>query len=285
MKSSISVIIPVYNQSRTLKNTLESIKNQTFRDYEIILVDDASTDNSYQIAKRYTKNIIKNKTNQGPSITRNKGIKAAKADIIAFIDSDCIADKNWLENIYKIFQEESTNIIMGQVKIPKSTFLGDSISALGFPAGGNLGFEKVWRVKNKFTDHISSCNMASRKKVFEKYGMFDETFPLAGGEDSELSIRLARKGILTKYTPEALVYHEPRKSLKSFINWQIYRGRSNYHFQKRVGKVRNFIKLRLWYAKNVLTSNLFDLKIILILPLLTLSFILQQYGYIKERFK
>ena len=280
-KPLISIIIPVYNQAKTLKNTLESIKQQTLKDYEIILIDDASADNPCKIAQNYTNNIIKNAKNLGPSVTRNKGIKASKSDILAFIDSDCIATKNWLEKIYKEFNNPAIKIIMGQVKIPESTLLGNSISALGFPAGANLGFEKVWKVKNGYTNHVSSCNMAIRKEIFKKYGMFDETFLLAGGEDSEFSLRLAQNGILVKYIPEVLIYHEPRKSLKSFIRWQVYRGRSNYHFKKRVKNIKSLIKLRIWYAKNVILSNISDPKIVLIFPLLILSFILQQYGYIK----
>jgi len=277
----ISVIIPAYNAEHSISKTLASLKNQTFKDFELIIIDDNSPDKTVEIAKKYTKNIITHKTNTGPAVSRNHGIKKAKADIIAFIDSDCIASKNWLENINKEMKKE--DVIMGKVTIPPSTTLGNAISALGFPAGANLGFEKVWRVsKAGYTDHISSCNFAIKKSIFKKYGCFDESFPLAGAEDSELSYRLTKNKVKIKYAPSVHVFHEPRKSLKSFVKWQIIRGRSNYHFKQKIGSIGGFIKLRAWYAKNVLKKHWYNPLVIF---LLFLSFYLQQRGYFKEKWK
>jgi len=278
-KPKISVIIPEYNYPKFLFYTLDSLQKQSFKDYETILVDD------YSVKKpSFNLNIIKNKRLKGPAGARNTGILNARADIIAFIDSDCYADKDWLKNIYKNVKQES--ILMGKIKIPKSSLLGDSISMLGFPAGGNLGFENVWKVdKENYTDHISSCNFAIKKSLFKKYGLFDESFPIAGAEDSEFSWRLNQKGEKIKYCEDMLVWHEPRKTLISFIKWQIYRGRSNYYFEKKVKNVNKFIKLRVWYAKNVIFKNLFNFKIFIIIPLLFLSLICQQIGYIQEKIK
>lgn len=283
MDPIISVIIPVNNAEETIEKTLLSFKKQTHLNFDIIIVDDNSTDKSYDIVKKHTKNILRNKTKKGPAITRNKGIRHAKTEIIAFIDADCIATPNWLNNVLKEFQNKNIQVIAGNTKIPKSTFIGDSISALGFPGGANAGFENMWHVsKEGFTNHITSCNFAAKKEIFKKYGLFDESFPLAGGEDPELSYRLSKNGVKIKYCPDVLVYHEPRNELSSFIKWMIYRGRSNYYFKKKVGKVENFIKLRVWSSKNIIKKFLFDPKIVLIIPLLFLSFILQQLGYVTE---
>ena len=283
MSPKISVIIPVYNYAKHLKKTLNSIKNQSFKDFEIIVVDDCSTDDSLKVAKEFTKKVYVNKKNSGPAKTRNEGIKNAKGEIIAFTDSDCIASKDWLKNIVKEFQIKNTQVVMGNTKIPKSTFMGDSISALGFPGGANAGFENMWKVdKNGYTDHITSCNFAVKKEIFEKYGVFDESFPLAGGEDPELSHRWNNNGVLIRYCKNVLINHEPRTSFKSFSKWMIYRGRSNYYFKKKVGKVGGFIKLRMWSSWNITKKFMFTFNIILIIPLIFLSFVFQQWGYLIE---
>lgn len=277
----ISIVIPVYNDAIRLEKLLLSLKNQSFKDFEVIVVDDCSKDNSYETAKRYADKIIKNKINSGPAITRNKGIKASKSNIIAFIDSDCIAGKDWLKNIYETFKDKKIKAVMGKVTITNSNLIGNAVSNLGFPAGGNLGFDKVWHIDDKgFTDHISSCNAAVRKDIFDKYGVFDESFPLAGAEDTEFSYRLTKNNVKIKYCPDIKIEHVARTSLISFVKWQVYRGRSNYHLQRKIGNVKGFLKLRVWYAKNVLKENWYNP---IVIKLLFLSFILQQYGYFLER--
>ncbi|MBT4824994.1 glycosyltransferase [Candidatus Woesearchaeota archaeon] len=280
----ISVIIPVYNQSRLLRHTLESLKRQTFQSFEVIVVDDASSDDSYEVAQKYTKKVFKNVVNKGPAYNRNLGIKVAEADLIVFTDSDCVADEKWLEHTYEAMKEKSVGVIMGNTDIPKSTYLGDSISTLGFPAGGSIGFNKIWKVdENGLTDHISTCNVAIRKSILDKHGSFDESFPLAGGEDTELSHRYNQNGVKIKYEPKAKIFHIPRDNLSSFFKWQIYRGRSNYHIKKKLGKIGDFVKLRFWSSKNVLKHNLLDKKLPMVFFLLGSSFALQQYGYFKEK--
>jgi len=175
---------------------------------------------------------------------------------------------------------------MGNIKIPKSTFLGDSISALGFPGGGSVGFDKIWRVDAEgYTNHITSCNFAAQREIFHKYGMFDESFPFPGGEDPELSYRWTRKGVKIKYCPDIIVYHKPRKNLKSFIRWMIIRGRSSYLFKQKVDEVGSFIGLRIWSTKNIIKKFAFTPNIILILPLILLSFALQYWGLVLQAAK
>ncbi|MBI4739542.1 glycosyltransferase [Candidatus Woesearchaeota archaeon] len=246
MKPKISVAIPVYNDAKRLERTLKSLQEQTFKDFEMIVVDDCSPDNSFEVAKRYTSMALRQKKNGGPAKARNRAILKARGDIIAFTDSDVVVTKNWLKTIVETFgKNPKVGVLMGNTKIRPAGYIGDSISELGFPGGANAGFENLWRVdKNGFTDHITSCNFAARRSVFDKYGGFDESFPLAGGEDPELSLRLFKKGIKIKYCPDILVYHDARTSLCSFWKWGVYRGRSNYYFKQRVKDVGGFIKLR-----------------------------------------
>ena len=146
MAPNISIVIPVYNDAKNLERLLSSLKKQTSKDFEIIVIDDCSTDVAYDIAKKYASKFIKNKSNKGPAFSRNIGIKNSSGKIIAFTDSDCEAAIDWIDNLRRLFLDKNISVMMGKVVIPNSTFLADCISALGFPAGGHVGFEKMWHV-------------------------------------------------------------------------------------------------------------------------------------------
>ena len=97
----ISVIIPVYNVEKYLKRCLDSVLSQTLREIEIICVNDGSTDNSIQILKEYGSKIkVINQENQGLSVARNIGLKEAKGEFVAFLDSDDFVDNNFYEELY-----------------------------------------------------------------------------------------------------------------------------------------------------------------------------------------
>jgi len=162
----------------------------------------------------------------------------------------------------------------------KSTFLGEAISALGYPAGGSIGFEKIWPVTPEgYTITFSSCNCGMKKEVFDRYSYFDEGFPMAGGEDTLLAKVINEGGGRITYCPSAVVKHEARSDLKSFIKWQINRGRCIYLFKRKAGAIGGNVKNRLWAIKNVIINSMLDAKILLILPLLLLSLACQQIGY------
>ncbi len=222
---------------------------------------------------------------QGIAFNRNRGIEFSRGRIIVFIDDDCWVQKKWLSSLVgALFNDEKLMAATSGTKIPASNFLGDCISALGFPGGGSLGFEKVWKVSPEgFTNHLAVGNCALRREVFEKIGMFDEEMK-NGAEDAELSVRLERKGIPIKYVPEGFAYHEARTTWKSFVQWQLRRGRANYHFRRKVGAIGGFVRLRLWSAKNIVKSNI-NHCLPFILFLLGMSVLMQQVGYLREKWK
>ena len=97
-KPKFSIIVPVYNTEKYLKRCLDSIKSQTFKDYEVIIVNDGSTDNSSDIISKYSYKVI-NQENQGLSMARNNGVKEASGDYLIFLDSDDYIEKDLLEEI------------------------------------------------------------------------------------------------------------------------------------------------------------------------------------------
>lgn len=230
---------------------------------------------------------------QGISFNRNQGIKYAQGDIIVFIDDDCWVHSSWLTELVNPLLDKTNNnnnnnnrdvfVVTSGTKIPSSNLLGDCISALGFPGGGSVGFEKMWKVSpDGFTNHMAVGNCAIRKKLFSIVGKFDEKMKY-GAEDAEFSYRLEKAGIPIKYVPNAFAYHEARTTLSSFIRWQMRRGKANYHFQKKVDGVGQFVKLRFWSAHNILKTNFLNFRFPIIFALLISSLILQQAGYLQQR--
>lgn len=280
----ISVIIPAYNAEADIGNLIASLRRQTFSNFETIIVDDCSNDKTANMAREYCR-VITLKKNQGPSIARNIGTNHAQGEILAFTDTDCIPAFDWLERIDEVFLNPTISAVMGKLYIPQSNFIGDSISALGFPAGGSIGFEKIWPVDSDgFTNHLSSSNFAIRKNVIRKIGGFDGDFSIYC-EDSEFAFRLIKAGIKIKFCPDIVVSHKPMTSFFVFIKNHIKRGQGNYIFRKKLSYVGDFIKMRLWSTKNIFRTYYKDVKFPLIFILLGMSFLCQQIGYIRRFLK
>lgn len=124
----ISVIVPVYNVERYLEECLNSIQNQTYNNIEVILVNDGSTDNSAVICEKYCEqnNRFKliNQENQGQSAARNKGVEASTGEYIAFVDSDDIIQRNYLEKLMQYMTEE-VDIVESKFTVQKNEFLAE----------------------------------------------------------------------------------------------------------------------------------------------------------------
>ncbi len=119
MSLQISVIIPVYNCEEYLDHCIESVLNQTLRNFELILIDDGSTDSSPQICDNFAamddRIIVIHKENSGVSCARNEGIKAAKGEYLTFIDADDYIDSQMLEKLYQMAKDNSTDMIVSGI--------------------------------------------------------------------------------------------------------------------------------------------------------------------------
>ena len=133
---------------------------------QVIVVDDGSTDRTYEIAKKYPIKVIR-KENGGESSALNAGIKNAKGDLIAIVESDVIIPKNWARKLVKEFKDPEVWGVGGILETANKDSLVARLS----------GYELEWRYtkqKGKYVNHITSANLIYRKKVFEKLGLFDE---------------------------------------------------------------------------------------------------------------
>ncbi len=116
MKSLVSIVIPVYNAEKYLSECLESVIGQTYKDIEILLINDGSTDKSGEICEQYAKKDARvkvvNKKNEGVSAARNDGIELAKGEYISFIDSDDVVDENYILSMYQKSEETGADLTL-----------------------------------------------------------------------------------------------------------------------------------------------------------------------------
>ena len=165
----ISVIIPVYNVEKYIIECIESIINQTFKDIEIIVVNDGSKDNSIKIVEEYLsdKRIkIINKANGGLSSARNEGMKVAKGEYIYFIDSDDFINEDVLEVLYKNLESERFDIIFSNFSFYNDKTKKEKKSKFNFPFKENINKGYYFLYNG---EEINVWNRLYRKKLLEKY--------------------------------------------------------------------------------------------------------------------
>jgi GT2 family glycosyltransferase len=215
-KRVISVVVPFYNAEQTLRFCLEAIGAQTVKPGEIIMVDNGSTDASADIADAFVKKEPETfkyalEKKRGPSSARNLGANKSHGNIIAFTDSDCVPNKNWLRNLVIGFKDPQIGAVAGKIESYKAKTLYDKFHAMftlkGFTESDT--FSEFSLVRGGFP----TANLAVRSDVFKKISGFDETLPIYS-EDYDLCARIYQIGSSIKYLPEALVYHQHRNTLK-----------------------------------------------------------------------
>ena len=208
----ISVIIPVRNEKEKIEQCLEAVFSQSYKPYEVIVVDGHSRDKTVENASKFPVRIFYEDYHTRAGACQI-GVENAKGDFIAFTDADCIPERNWLENLIKEFDEGIVGVGGGiknigeglwekSVNLALETFLGSANSVQG----------KFFRDK-RYVKSISGCNSMYRRDDILKVGGFD--VDLSTTEDTELNRKLLRNGKLL-YTPDAVVLHNHQRGLKEF---------------------------------------------------------------------
>lgn len=220
MKPKASIVLPVYNGEKHICSTLYSILSQSIKDFEFIVVDDGSTDSTPEVIKEL---ISKNKNkkirliqqkNEGIAIATNVGIKVARSDIICCVDSDILLERNWLKKVLMEFKDPSVGAVGGFIKTANpSSFWARMI-------GYDLEY-RYQRIKSKYVDHISTCNIAYSRKALNDVGLFDETFKY--GQDNDMSYRLIKKRYKLILLKDAECKHFWEETLSGYIE-QRYHG-------------------------------------------------------------
>ncbi len=216
--AEISVVMPAYNASRTIRECLEAITSQDFaQGYEVIVVNDGSTDNTAEIVRGFGNVKLISQENAGPASARNNGAKNAKGSIVVFIDSDCIAQPNFLKEISRPFSDADVSGVQGAYLCRNKQLM---------ERFGQLEIEQRYErmKKRRFIDFMGSYAAAYGKNVFLEFGGFDESFPVASGEDTDLSFRISSAGHKFVFNPKANVYHFHPDSLRKYLRVKFFRG-------------------------------------------------------------
>lgn len=202
---TVSVIIPTYNRATLLGRAIQSVLAQTYQDFELIIVDDASTDDTESLVKSFNSEkirYIRHRKNKGVSAARNTGIRSAKGDYIALQDSDDEWMPEKLEKQMRAFATappEAGIVYTGFYMIVKNKKKYQPSASIT-PKDGKI-FSSI--IKGEYL--VSPQTIVVKRECFEKYGLFDERFPPM--EDWEMSLRLS-KHYQFKYIDEPLaLYH------------------------------------------------------------------------------
>jgi GT2 family glycosyltransferase len=219
---------------------------------------------------------------RGLGYNRNRVLEAARGELLFSIDDDCVPQPGWYEELLGSVVEPGVDAAVGDIRILPAGLLGDSISALGFPAGGSAGYATMFPVADDgSTNNIAIGNCVLRAATVRDLGGFDESMTY-GGEDTELAHRFNAAGRRILFVPSAVIVHPARTSLAEFVRWSYVRGRAKAQYARRVPAIGGLVGNRLASYGRILARNARDPKILLIAPLLFLNLVLQQAGFIAE---
>lgn len=217
-KNFLSIIIPTYKDAIGLKETLISVYNQNykFKNYEIIIVNDDADEETSKICQKFKVKLIRLDKNYGQSFARNKGLEISEGEYIAFLDSDIIVCKNWLQNAFLHFT--NYDYFGGKVSLEKKETNTLTESFEIYTAFNNKNYLK----KDGF---LGSGNLFTKRYVIEKIGGFDVR--LRSSEDYEFGNRVNIANYKQAYIENIKVYHKPRnykqlcKKIKRLSNGKI----------------------------------------------------------------
>ncbi len=209
----VSVIVCSYNGGQTLEACLRSLKKLNYPDYEVVLVDDGSKDNTREIVSHHPWVRTIHQPNMGLSVARNVGAAHATGEILAYTDSDCMADPDWLYYLVgTLLSGDYAGVGGPNISPPAQNWHQACVAAA--PGGPSHVL-----LSDVVAEHIPGCNMAFHRWAFDKVGGFDPEYRKAG-DDVDFCWRLQQEGQVIAFSPSAIVWHYRRFTLKAFRKQQ-----------------------------------------------------------------
>ena len=233
----ISIVIPLYNKAQSITHTLDSVLAQTYTDYEVVIVNDGSTDGSDKVVEDYIKSAISNhktrlrlinKSNGGVCSARNRGIMEAKGEYIALLDADDLWDKDYLAEQVKMMVDFPEAAMWG-INFAEVTDGKQLVRKLatGLPDGYRGYVEHYFEIQGRVSDLFCSSSVVIRKEVFEQVGYFDERIKYA--EDSDMWFRIIATHPIAFYDRYMVFYQfdaenralKRERKLKDFLPYYV----------------------------------------------------------------
>lgn len=217
---TFSIIIPVFNRPLEVDELLQSLTEQTYKDFEVIIVEDGSSVPCYDIVEQYGEKLTISYhiiSNSGPGLARNHGANAASGQWLVFFDSDCIIPPNYFDLVMGYLNSNPCDAFGGPDRAhssftPVQKAINYSMTSFLTTGGIRGGKQKLDRF------YPRSFNMGISRKAFNSTGGFGS---IRFGEDVDLSLRIVNSGLITKLIPEAYVYHKRRTDFRKFYR-QVY---------------------------------------------------------------
>lgn len=218
----ITVVIPVRNMAAELPDCLTALTRQSCASFEIVVVDNGSTDHSRDIAAQFPVRVVQESI-PGAAAARNCGIEAAQAPLVAFTDADCAPSRNWLRGLLHEFSDPEVTVVAGGLTpvVRESSALATYSSLIGqYSAEATLSHARF--------PYAPTANVAVRKEVLRAAGMFDTAFMTYEGAD--LFYRIHRLGLLRhRVVNRAMVFYQTRADVRGFV-------RQNYRYGQGYGR-------------------------------------------------
>jgi len=209
----VSVVVCAANAAVTLPACLRSLHQLDYPRVELIVVDDGSSDETAAIARRDDGVRLLCQSHRGLAAARNAGVRAARGEIVAFTDADCVVERNWLRHLVATMLADGLAVCGGPNHSLATTRLGAAAiaAAPGAPAPVLLGARRA--------EHLPGCNLAMRRRELLQLGGFDPQF-CAAGDDVDICWRAQASGLALGYQPAAVVWHQRRTTLSGYFAQQ-----------------------------------------------------------------
>jgi O-antigen biosynthesis protein len=222
---SASVVVCSHNGAATLRDCLEGLVGLEYPDYEVIVVDDGSTDATAATAGEYGVRVLTTE-HRGLASARNTGLAAASGEIVAYIDDDARPDPDWLMFLATRFMTTSHVAVGGpNVEHPED---GPVARCVARSPGGPVHV----LVSDTEAEHLPGCNSAFRKTALDAIGGFDPRFT-AAGDDVDVCWRLRDEGWTLGFSPGAVVWHHARRSVRAYWRQQVGYGRAEALLERK----------------------------------------------------
>ena len=251
--------------------------------YEIIVVNDGSTDRTGEILNKYASITVINTTGMGPSVARNLAIEKSRGEFLAFTDGDCLIDPEWLNELLAPFTDAGVMGVGGDQLCPddETSFGKDVHNFLNL-----IAFSSDYLKTNKTVttvNHNPTCNMMYRKKAFQIIGNFKKD--LWPCEDLEFDYRLTEAGYTLIFNPKAIVYHYRPKNFTAFCRMHFKYGRAHAMLVKKYGFFQkiHYIPLTLLLLCCLLIFLFFNSPSVSIITLLCLVILPFSYFLLKTK--
>lgn len=249
----VTVVLACYNGARTLQPCLDSLTRLNYPSYQVIIVDDGSTDITAQVASVYKNFRLIRQDHKGLSVARNTGIFAAAGEIVAFTDADCQADEDWLYYLVGDLLKGSFVGVGGPNFLPADD---SSVQAAVMVSPGGPAHVML---TDRLAEHIPGCNMAFYKWALLEIGAFDPIFHRAG-DDVDICWRLQQRGFRIAFSPPGFVWHHRRATIRAYLSQQSGYGEAEAMLVRRHPEYFNTFGGSVWQGR-IYTSSKFGLTL------------------------